>query len=203
MSSNLAGLTAIEFHTYLVGMVAKTWALAENNLDIATVLAYHDLGGKDTFQELPRSLSKKIKMLRKCFSGLPTGHVLQLRGGDFIQEMSGASVFRNECVHGIAYQDEMDGGLNFNVALFKRLPTTIEQETRPVSAEDLQTASHEAWLVSMAMIRVLALILREVSGKEELSDLLRPNPSLRQSPKGREKRLLALIAEFDHALGVQ
>lgn len=91
-----------EYHALCsaLGFVVVNWAITEQSLDGCVAIIFHDHGGKNIESEIPRSLSKKVEFLKKCFKKLPTLAALQNDALKTLQNVNTMSGRRHDLVHG-------------------------------------------------------------------------------------------------------
>lgn len=83
-----------------MGMIITHWALAEHALCASAALIHKHLGGNTIEEEIPRSLSRVTKFLRRCFKKLPHLAPFKDEGEQILRELEKHAQVRHTLIHG-------------------------------------------------------------------------------------------------------
>ena len=191
MASKLSSLDPIERRTFYIGLLAQVWAMIETHIDVACEAALLDLGGRDKFDVLPRSMSRKIKLLRYVHNNSeklaafrePTVRILDSAGE--------AAEQRNGHIYAAAL-GALDGSGSAFLLQYKYQPDGLDSQYRTVTLSDLLDDLHEGRVLMDAVPLVVRLTL-EACGRsvpDELGTRPHSDQHQRPSPTRREKQIV-------------
>src|SRR5712692_2378524 len=91
-----------EYHALCaaIGFVVVNWAIAEQGLDGCVAIVFHNHDGKTIDQEIPRSLSRKVEFLKKCFKRFDSLAPIKDKALEILQRLTVLSDRRHDLVHG-------------------------------------------------------------------------------------------------------
>ncbi|HUW49430.1 MAG TPA: hypothetical protein VMV75_00280 [Sulfuricella sp.] len=97
-----------------VGFIVVQWGQAEQSLDLAIAILYHELGGKACSKRLPKMLGPKLEFLNKCLSQIPALDPYRDEGATLVANFRKLSDRRHDIIHGaIASVSAKDGAFIF------------------------------------------------------------------------------------------
>ncbi len=90
-----------------IGRLTISWAQLESGIDLTVLMLHHNLNGRQFQREIPWTLSRKLRYIRKCFNGLKATHgkafeLLAPAIEKLTAEIEAASEFRHDLLHGFA-----------------------------------------------------------------------------------------------------
>jgi hypothetical protein len=84
----------------MIGMMAITWAWAENALALAIGIIDEKIGAVRGHGELPLSLRKRLSYLKNALADIPALKILEDDGGFLVKRFVELAPRRNELIHG-------------------------------------------------------------------------------------------------------
>lgn len=192
MSENLlVSLSDIDRHTFQVGALTKAWAGCELMIDISSAIAFGNLGGKERLSEMPRSLRKKLALIRRSLSDRIEKFPSLAHCVEIIDCTVESSDFRHLCVHGVAIYS----GDGFTVQYFERFKAVINHAAKKVTGDDLNDACAQAAFLIPAWSHIVPVVCSLAS--IQLSPRLAVSPVQFPAPRPRptkiEKRLIEAV----------
>jgi hypothetical protein len=189
-----SSLSSIDIHTFQLGLLTRTWAVAEGLLDMCCDIAFRRLGGDKNYDQLPRTLDKRLNFLRRVLMAITDNDLLKTQGVVLVDCASEAADFRNLCVHGIVREDNG----SFIVGIFKRLPLEYQPEETVVTHKNLAEAQMEATMLTYAFLNILISILHragfgDVAAQAESQKLPLFGLNLHPYPTKRGKRIVKAL----------
>jgi hypothetical protein len=89
-----------------LGRLTISWAQIELGIDLTVTILHYSLNGQELEREMPWSLKRKLKYMRRCFNGLRIhGKAFELLAPTIealAGEIDAASEFRHDLLHGFA-----------------------------------------------------------------------------------------------------
>ena len=95
---------ADEAHFAAIGRLTISWAQIELGIDIVVILFHDGFGGHYIEKEVPWSLTRKIKFIRKCINQLEWLEPIGPRVLALLEDIEKTSEFRHDIVHGIVME---------------------------------------------------------------------------------------------------
>jgi hypothetical protein len=134
---------ADEFLFASIGRLTIAWAFIEIALDHMVFIIHHHIGGKDIEREMPWSLSRKVRYLRKCFNKLAP--LAPYRDGAIalLGEVTQLSVMRQDIIHGVT-TDHPEGATQIKMLRLIRGGDTYEHREISVSSLEILESAADA-----------------------------------------------------------
>jgi hypothetical protein len=121
-----------------VGRLALAWGMIDSCLEVLCLVIFNDFGGRGIERELPWSLSRKIKFLRRCFA-----HIEIFKGGanaavPLLDRASEGVQVRHDIIHGVLLSSPAPG----QPTKMARLLRAIQPYNRTFSITTDQILAH-------------------------------------------------------------
>lgn len=112
-----------------LGKVVYAWAYVEHLIDSCVSIVYHSYDGKPIAfrQEIPRSLSNKINLLKKAFQTIDKLAKYQIEGLTLINRVSSLSDQRHNMIHSIFHTTSDHFSYTFSKYKYEKEGHTIRE----------------------------------------------------------------------------
>ena len=85
----------------LIGLITVTWARLEGSIDVCNDLAF-GRGGNLVEKHLPKSMTRKLRFMRRCHNELPALCGVKDRADALVESINALRQRRNDLIHGVA-----------------------------------------------------------------------------------------------------
>jgi hypothetical protein len=144
-----------------IGRLTLSWAQIELGLDLTVLILHHNLSGNEIESEMPWSLKRKLKYIRRFFNRLKThGEAFELIAPvveALVVEINSASEFRHDLVHGFALECVEGSGEITMARLYRGRKPYERKEFKVSSLQILDQAARAGKLAGRVIKLALGL----------------------------------------------
>lgn len=146
----------------VVGMTLTHWALAEHSLSVTAAMIYKHLGGSKIEKQIPRSLSRTTKFLRKCFTRLPHLAAYKDDGEAILKVLEKHATVRHTLVHGAIKGYSHTRAMLYFERVNLDIPENIDvRETASVTLQQINDAATDVSALSATSLNFCSRLIRE------------------------------------------
>lgn len=145
-----------------IGRFSLAWSTLEIGLDLCAVMAFHHFGGKEIENGAPKAMSRKIRMVRKCFnrSDRLTPHREPLN--KLLDDLAPIGNFRQQIAHGVGTADRSGGKMIF-VRLIHDAAGFHTGHGALIDLDEVQLRSSEAYAIAHGLLGIGLMLARQVA----------------------------------------
>jgi hypothetical protein len=150
-----------------IGRLATAWSFLEAGIDYSIMFLHSEFGGNAVEPEIPWSLQRKLKYLKKCFRRIERFKSQANAVAELMDIIRTASVMRHDIIHGFAIGHPEGATQLEMIRLLRDKGGNIpDQKLFTVTIEQILLAAQEANMLGHCTIALMGWLLKLVKKKD-------------------------------------